>query len=123
MKRPERGSWIDTEGAIMARTPLRRNYEISVYQNESAPLRDYKRGAERDGVPCIIERFYTHGRLQYRLTIRGVLNVAREILLTRRWIRTMKKLRQIRNFKKAVFERRVHLSKKIIEARKIAKLF
>jgi hypothetical protein len=123
MKRAESGSWIDTEGAIMARTPGRRNYEISVYQNEVAPLRDYKEGAERDGVPCIIEKFYTHGRLQFRVTVRGVVHVAREILLTRRWIRTRKKQRQIRNFKKAVFEKRKHLSKTIIEARKIAKLF
>jgi hypothetical protein len=66
MKRSERGGWIDTEGAIMARTPSRMNYEISVYQNEGTPLLDYKRGAENDGVPSFVERFYTHGRRQFR---------------------------------------------------------
>jgi hypothetical protein len=123
MRRPERASWIDTEGAIMARTPNRRNYEISVYQNKSSPLIDYKKGAERDGILCLLEKFYTHRRLQYRVTIRGVLNVAREILLTKAWIRTRKKKRQIQNFKKAVFEKRQRLQKVIIDARKIAKSF
>lgn len=54
----ERGIWIDTEGAIMARTWPRTTYEISVYQNERGPLEDYRLGAERDGIPCSIERFY-----------------------------------------------------------------
>jgi hypothetical protein len=123
MRRPERGSWIDTEGAIMARTPRRRNYEISVYQNEPSPLRDYEIDAESDGVPCFIEKFYTHGRLQYRVTIRGVVNVAREILLTKAWIRTKKKRRQIQNFKRVVFAKRKRLNKVIIDARRIAKSF
>ena len=107
----------------MAKTRPRRTYEICVYQNERRVLLDYKKGAEDDGIPCFIESFYTHGRLQFRATIRGVLNVAREILLTKRWIRTNRKLRQIQKFKKAVFEKRRRLQKVIIEARKIAKSF
>lgn len=74
-------------------------------------------------MPCFVERFYTHGRLQYRVTVRGVLNVGREILPTRPWIRTEKKRRQIQNFKKAIFEKRKRLQKVIVEARRIAKSF
>jgi hypothetical protein len=46
----------------MARTHSRRTYEISVYQNKRRPLEDHQKGAIRDGIPCFIERFYTHGR-------------------------------------------------------------
>jgi hypothetical protein len=107
----------------MARTRPRRTYEISVYQNEREPLEDYRRGAVRDGVPCFIERFYTHGRLQYRATIRGVVNVARELSLTVKWIRTRKKRRQIEHLRRVLYERRKVVRKVIIDARRFAKSF
>ena len=108
---------------MMARTRPRRTYGISVYQNERGPLEDYRKGAIKDGIPCFIERFYTHGRLQFRATIRGDLNVARELALTTRWIRTEKKHRQIRAFKRILYERRKVVRKVIVEARQVAKSF
>jgi len=92
----ERGNWIDTEGSI-EETMLR------VYQTERQPLEDYCTGAILDGVPCTIGTYKVKYKgkeiLEHRAVITGMMNMAKEIGLTRKCIRTQARKQQIQNFR------------------------
>jgi len=99
----ERGNWIDTEGHIES-ADEGRTYLLSVAQDEREPLEDYCAGATRDGVPCHIRPL---PKIQaFRAEIRGVVNIAREIALTQKCIRTRKKQQQIQQFKNSLLRPR-----------------
>ena len=97
----ERANWFDTEGNLYV-SPLTKPLTDSVVsmcvgQVDRAPLNAFAHGASLAGIATRIERKKGNGE-GYRLTIDRISDVARELLLELPFIRTRRKVDEIRAF-------------------------
>jgi len=115
----ERGAWIDAEGSIMA-YPEKGDYRIDITQatSEVTALHDYCEGARLDGVTCEVKRMAKKPWVSY-VRIGRVEDVAKEIKLTKNWIRTSRKIAQIERFKAVLHRPKIRRRAEIIRAIKI----
>ncbi len=114
----ERGNWIDGEGTL-TRAGRERGFHLKIIQDhrEREVLEDYCKGALRDGISrCEIVK---EGPYTLSATIARAEDIAREITLTRDYIRTKKKKSQIEAFIRALTAPRRKLQPEIIKARQI----
>jgi len=119
----ERANWFDTEGNLYVSpfsTPLSNSVvTMCVSQTERTPLDEFANGIAFDGIASRVERKIGNGE-GYRLTIDRVQDIAKELSLELPFIRTRRKIEEIRAFLSYLERPRSVVREDIRRARDIA---
>lgn len=119
----ERADWFDTEGNLYvspSSKPLKKSVTfICVSQFDRSPLEDFKEGAAMDGVECRILPGHQGKQEEYMLLVAGLENIAKELVMEASFIRTARKLSQIRNFREFILGERTRIKGSVKVARKL----
>lgn len=119
----ERAAWFDTEGNLYVTppsVPLKKSVAIyCISQFDQAPLEDFKNGALADGVRCQLLRGFRGKSKECLAKIADLESIAREIGLELPFIRTARKLAQVKRFQEFILRPRVQTRKSVEAARKL----
>lgn len=104
----ERANWFDAEGCLYVgdrKEHGSREVSMSVYQSQREPLEDFAFGANKNGVASHI---YSRRRIndEFIMRIRRLDHIVTEISLELPYLRTSKRLAQVRKLKEYLVERR-----------------
>jgi len=113
----EVASWVDTEGAICARSEKGGNYQILISQKEKKVLAEIAHFLSQHGIRFTLDLTKSTG--VYNLRILGADNVAKVIKEIEPFVRTENKIAQISEFEKSICKPRKRLWSSIRDAREI----